>query len=85
MKDLEKDKIELRSKLKWAIVIGIVILIVVFYFLLSGILEALMILMLTTILLATTWVILYIDYRLLKLKIEIMEELLKENETNESK
>lgn len=85
MKDLEKDKIELRSRLKWTIVVGIAVLIVVFYSLLSGILEVLMMLMLTTILLATTWVILYIDYCLLKLKIEIMEELLKENETNESK
>jgi urea transporter len=82
MKDLEKDKIELRSRLKRAIAIGIVVLIVVFYSLLSGILEALMILMLTMILLATTWVILYIDYCLLKLKIEIMKELTKENETN---
>ena len=82
MKDLEKDKIELRSRLKRTIAIGIVVLIVVFYFLLSGILEALMILMLTMILLATTWVILYIDYCLLKLKIEIMQELTKENETN---
>lgn len=85
MKDLEKDKIELRSRLKRAIVIGIAVLIVVFYFLLSGILEALMILMLTMILFATTWVMLYIDYCLLKLKIEIMEELSKENETNKSK
>ena len=82
MKDLEKDKIELRSRLKRTIAIGIVVLIVVFYSLLSGILEALMILMLTMILLATTWVILYIDYCLLKLKIEIMQELTKENETN---
>jgi Ca2+/Na+ antiporter len=82
MKDLEKDKIELRSRLKRAIAIGIVVLIVVFYSLLSGILEALMILMLTMILLATPWVILYIDYCLLKLKIEIMKELTKENETN---
>lgn len=82
MKDLEKDKIELRSRLKRVIAIGIAVLIVVFYFLLSGILEALMMLMLTMILLATTWVMLYIDYCLLKLKIEIMKELTKENETN---
>lgn len=85
MKDLEKDKIELRNMLKKTIVIGIVVLIVVFYPLLSGILEALMMLMLGMILLVTTWVIMYIDYRMLKLRIEIVEELSKENETNESK
>jgi len=67
------------------IVIGIVVLIVVFYLLLSGILEALMMVILTMILFATTWVMMYIHYCLLKLKIEIMEEISKENETNKSK
>ncbi len=82
MKDLGKDKIELRSNLKRTIAIGIIILIMVFYLLLSGVLEVPMMLILTMILFATTWVIMYIDYCLLKLKIEIMEELSKENETN---
>mgnify|MGYP001613889637 CR=1 FL=1 len=85
MKDLEKDKIELRSRLKRAIVIGIIVLILNGLFLFSGILETLMMLKLTMSLFATTWVIMYIDYCLLKLKIEIMEELSKENETNKSK
>jgi hypothetical protein len=82
MKDLEKDKIELRKKFKRAIKVGIIIIILVFCLLLSGILEVPMMLILTMILFATTWVILYIDYCLLKLKIEIMEELSKEKETN---
>ena len=85
MKDLAKDRIELRSKLKRTIVIGIVGLILVFYYLLSGILEVPMMLILTMSLFVTTWVIMYIDYCLLKLKIEIMQELSKENETNKSK
>jgi len=85
MKDLEKDKIELRKKFKRAIKVGIIIIILVFCLLLSGILEVPMMLILTMILFATTWVILYIDYCLLKLKIEIMEELSKEKETNPGK
>lgn len=72
MKDLEKDKIELRSRLKRVIVIGIVVLIVVFLPLLSGMFEP------PVILIVITWVMMYIDYCLLKLKIEIMEELSKE-------
>lgn len=79
MKDLEKDKIELRSRLKRAIVIGIVVLIVVFLPLLSDMLEP------PVILIVIAWLMMYIDYCLLKLKIEIMEEVSKENETNKSK
>jgi len=79
MKDLGKDKIELRSRLKRTIAIGIVVLIVVFLPWLSDGLEP------PVILIVITWIIMYIDYCVLKLKIEIVEELSEENETNKSK
>lgn len=78
MKDLEKDKIELRSSQERVIAVGIAALIVVFLPWLSDGFEPLV------ILIVITWVILYIDYRLLKLKIEILQELSTEKEMTKS-
>jgi len=85
MKDLEKDKIKLRAMLQRTIVIGVVFVIVVFFPLLSGLYELPLGLLFVTSLFLTSWVIMYIDYCMLKLKIEIMEELSKENEMDRAK
>jgi len=78
MKDLEKDKMALRSSRERAITVGIAALIVLFLLWLSEGRESL------GILIVITWVILYIDYRLLKLKIEILQELSTEKEMAKS-
>ena len=78
MKDLEKDRIELHRSQKRVNTVGIGALIVVFLPWLSDDLMP------PVILIVMTWVILYIDYRLLKLKIKILQELSTEKEMTKS-
>jgi len=80
MKDLEKQKTDLRKKFWGMVTIGICAAVVVFSMLFVGYrcLKSPPTLMVTTLtLMLTGWLISYIDYRLLKLKIEITEELSK--------
>lgn len=85
MKDLEKQKTDLRTMF-WVVVFGgIAVVITVFSTLFKGYSQSPMTLMVTALtIMLTSWLIVYIDYRLLKLKIEMTEELSKGNETSVS-
>jgi hypothetical protein len=78
MKDFDRDRIELHSSRGRAITVGIAVVIVILLSWLSHDLVPL------AILIVLIWVILYIDYRLLRLRIEILQELSAEKETSRS-
>lgn len=80
MKDLEKQKTDLHSTFWGMVTTGICAAVMVFLTLFLGYRypKSHLTLMVTSLtLMLTGWLISYIDYRLLKLKIEITEELSK--------